>query len=131
MNHMPALGCCALPVPGLPQCECFFVQTVPERVGKWEQGGGRYTAFPDFVLWISVRRNWVAGILCESGVGRINESQLAVHPWTVPCKQTRRGHCSLSWGTRVLVRAAVACPVLSAPFSCTFGNTEEIPEHCS
>lgn len=41
---MPALGCCALPVPGLSQSQCFFV---PKGVGEWEQAGKRYMVFPE------------------------------------------------------------------------------------
>lgn len=43
----PALGYRALPVPGLPQCECFFVQIVPGGVGECEQCGRRYMVFPE------------------------------------------------------------------------------------
>lgn len=43
----PALGYGALPVPGLPKCECFFVQIVLEGVGEWEQCVRSYTVFPE------------------------------------------------------------------------------------
>lgn len=41
------------------------------------------------------------GKLCVSKVGRMNLNLMQhswVHPRAVPCKQARRGHCSLSWG---------------------------------
>lgn len=44
---MPALGCCASPVPALPQSECFCVQIVPKGVGEWEQSGKRHMVFPE------------------------------------------------------------------------------------
>lgn len=118
---------------GLPQCECFFVQIVPGGVGEWEQCWRRYTVFSKkgpCSLDFAKNSIWVAGIICVSKVGRINESQLAVAQLGASLGSTMQVDMERALQSVLGHTCPGACS-RGLPSSYVFGNTKEIPKHCS